>query len=174
MRQLIVRVPRGCGGKVIETARRHGGANLAAVEATAGDEAYDTVIVHTPNAQVEGLLGALEPIPELHVTLLPSGVITLEPPAEQAPQQALDVQPRSPIEVFLGGLQSVGAWKGFLGYAAVSGVVVWIGLATETLYLLTAAMLIAPFAGPAMNAALASARGDPELLGRSILRYFAA
>jgi uncharacterized membrane protein len=33
-------------------------------------------------------------------------------------------------------------------------------------------MLIAPFAGPAMNAALASARGDRALLLRSILRYF--
>jgi uncharacterized membrane protein len=41
-------------------------------------------------------------------------------------------------------------------------------------YLLVAAMLIAPFAGPAMNTAIASARGDWRLLGRSIIRYFAA
>jgi uncharacterized hydrophobic protein (TIGR00271 family) len=63
---------------------------------------------------------------------------------------------------------------GFLSYAGLAGVVVWIGLFTETVYLLTAAMLIAPFAGPAMNAALATARGDAELLGRSVARYFAA
>lgn len=35
-------------------------------------------------------------------------------------------------------------------------------------------MLIAPFAGPAMNTAIATASGDRSLLGRSILRYFAA
>jgi uncharacterized membrane protein len=40
--------------------------------------------------------------------------------------------------------------------------------------LLVAAMLIAPFAGPAMNTAIATAWGDRKLLGRSILRYFAA
>jgi uncharacterized hydrophobic protein (TIGR00271 family) len=78
------------------------------------------------------------------------------------------------VEVFLAGLQSVGSWTGFLSYAAVAGVVVWIGLFTETVYLLTAAMLIAPFAGPAMNAALATARGDAALFGRSLGRYFAA
>ena len=72
---------------------------------------------------------------------------------------------------FLAGLQSVGSWKGFLSYAAVAGVVVWIGLYTGTSYLLVAAMLIAPFAGPAMNTAIATARGDRQLLGRSVLRY---
>jgi uncharacterized hydrophobic protein (TIGR00271 family) len=51
---------------------------------------------------------------------------------------------------------------------------VWIGLFTNTTYLLVAAMLIAPFAGPAMNVALATARGDRHLLGRSLVRYFAA
>ena len=35
-------------------------------------------------------------------------------------------------------------------------------------------MLLAPFAGPAMNTALATARGDRQLLWRSIMRYFAA
>ncbi|AUB44184.1 putative membrane protein (plasmid) [Nostoc flagelliforme CCNUN1] len=35
-------------------------------------------------------------------------------------------------------------------------------------------MLIAPFAGPAMNTAIATAWGDRKLLGRSILRYFSA
>lgn len=108
------------------------------------------------------------------MTLLPSGVMALHPPSEQAAEQVTQVEFRSPVEVFLSGLQSVGSWKGFLGYAAVAGIVVWIGLYTNTSYLLTAAMLIAPFAGPAMNFAMATARGDRKLLGRSILRYFAA
>ncbi len=35
-------------------------------------------------------------------------------------------------------------------------------------------MLVAPFAGPAMNTAIATARGDVHLLGNSLFRYFAA
>ena len=126
------------------------------------------------NSEVEGLLDQLEAIPDLSVTMQPRGVIALRPPAGHAPDQAVDVQPRSPIEIFLSGLQSIGSWTGFLSYAAAAGVVVWIALFTEVVFLLTAAMLIAPFAGPAMNAALATARGDRYLLRQSLLRYFAA
>jgi hypothetical protein len=159
MRQLSVRVPRGCGAEVLAAAGGHGGTNLASVEARCESGNVDLVHVSVPNSEVGPLLDALERVPDLHVTLAPQGVVTLRPPASQAPKQATDVGPRSPIEVFLGGLQSVGSWKGFLGYAVAAGLVVWIGLITNTVYLLTAAMLIAPFAGPAMNAALATARG---------------
>ncbi|MDQ3397687.1 MAG: DUF389 domain-containing protein [Deinococcota bacterium] len=174
MRQLLVRVPRGHGETALAIAKAHSGLNLSQVEAKDGDQALDLVTVHVSNGKVEGLLQDLEDLPDLHVTLIPRGVIALEPPASEAPQQVTDVGERSPIEVFLGGLQSVGSWRGFLGYAAAAGVVVWIGLFTNTIYLLTAAMLIAPFAGPAMNVALATARGDATLLGRGVLRYFSA
>ncbi len=174
MRQLLVQVPRGCGKEVLETAKAHDGANLALFEATGTDELLDVVIIHISNRKVEALLQALEGLPKLQITLNPRGVMGLKPPADEAAQQVIDVAPRSPIEVFLSGLQSVGSWKGFLGYAAAAGVVVWIGLFTNTTYLLVAAMLIAPFAGPAMNVALATARGDRHLLGRSLVRYFAA
>ncbi|MGQ4646295.1 DUF389 domain-containing protein [Lyngbya aestuarii] len=174
MRQLLIQVPRGQGKEVLEIAKTYQGSNLAKLEASDGKEAVDLVIIHISNGKVEDLLKALEPIPQLHVTLNPRGVMPLQPPADQAPQQVTDVAVRSPIEVFLSGLQSVGSWKGFLGYAATAGVVVWIGLFTNTSYLLTAAMLIAPFAGPAMNAAIATARGDQQLLQRSLIRYFAA
>ncbi|MGC1394392.1 MAG: DUF389 domain-containing protein, partial [Coleofasciculaceae cyanobacterium] len=126
------------------------------------------------NQKVEEFLDKLEALPDLHITLNPRGVIALEPPANEAPQQVTNVQPRSPIEIFLAGLQSVGSWKGFLGYAVAGGIVVWIGLFTNSSYLLVAAMLIAPFAGPAMNTAIATARGDAHLLQRTILRYFSA
>lgn len=174
MRQLNVRVPRGCGKQVLQAAARHGGASLYVQEATDGIDQLDIVQVHVPNASVEALLDSLEPIPDLHVVLSPRGIIALRPPDSEAAQQALDVQPRSPVEVYLGGLQSIGSWAAFLGYAAAAGVVVWIGLFTEVIFLLTAAMLIAPFAGPAMNAALATARGDFHLFWKSALRYFAA
>lgn len=174
MRQLLVQVPRGCGKNVLDIAKACDGVNLVHFEATGSEKPLDVVIVHVPNPKVEELLGELESIPELHVTLIPRGVIALEPPASEAPQQVKNVEARSPIEIFLAGLQSVGSWKGFLGYAAAGGVVVWIGLFTNSSYLLVAAMLIAPFAGPAMNAAIATARGDRHLLQRTLLRYFAA
>jgi uncharacterized hydrophobic protein (TIGR00271 family) len=51
---------------------------------------------------------------------------------------------------------------------------VWIGLFTNSSFLLIAAMLIAPLAGPAMNVAIATSRGDKTLLKRSVVRYFSA
>lgn len=155
-------------------ARAHKATNITVGDANDGKDRLQLVHVSVSNSEVEGLLDRLEQIPDLFVTLQPRGVIALRPPADHAPEQALDVQPRSPIEIFLGGLQSIGSWTGFLGYAAAAGVVVWIALFTEVVFLLTAAMLIAPFAGPAMNAALATARGDLYLFRQSLLRYFAA
>ncbi|WP_035985075.1 DUF389 domain-containing protein [Leptolyngbya sp. KIOST-1] len=173
MRQLLIQVPCGCGKTVLRKAQDCRATNLAQWQTT-GDTPHEVLLVHVSNQRVEALLEALQDLPELRVTLMPSGVMALHPPANQAAEQVTQVEERSPIEIFLAGLQSVGSWKGFLSYAAIAGVVVWIGLFTTTSYLLVAAMLIAPFAGPAMNAAIASARGDRQLLGRSVLRYFTA
>ena len=174
MRQLLVQVPQGYGKEVVEIAEAHQALNLIQFEATSSSKPVEVVFIHVSNRKLESLLKKLEPIPELHITLIPRGVITLQPPPEEAPQQVTDVKNLSPIEVFLQGLQSVGSWTGFLGYAALGGVVVWIGLFTNSSFLLVAAMLIAPFAGPAMNVAIATARGDKTLLGRGLLRYFSA
>lgn len=174
MRQLTVRVPRGHGARVADIAEACGAADVAVAEAHSGDDQLDLVTFSVGNAQLETVLARLDDIPDPHVSFDPRGVIALRPPAEEAAGQVVDVQPRSPIEVYLSGLQSVGSWRGFLGYAAAAGVVVWIGLFTERTFLLVAAMLIAPFAGPAMNAALATARGDLHLFWRSLARYAAA
>jgi len=171
VRQLLIQVPRGQGNKVLDMAKAHQGTNLARFEASDTEGKLDFVIAYVPNRQVEQLLEALDTLPDLHLTLVPRGMMPLKPPPSEAPEQVKEVQLRSPLEIFLAGLQSVGSWKGFLGYAACAGVVVWIGLFTNTIYLLTAAMLIAPFAGPAMNTAIATARGDLYLLKRSIIRY---
>lgn len=174
MRQLLIQVPQGCGKTVLDVAKACDGINLAQFEATGVDQSLDLVFVHVSNGKVEELLNKLQDVPDLSFTLLPTGVMALHPPADAAPDQVTNVEERSPIEIFLAGLQSTGSWKGFLSYAAIAGVVVWIGLYTNTSYLLVAAMLLAPFAGPAMNTALATARGDRQLLWRSIVRYFAA
>ena len=174
MRQLFVQVPRGCGKAVLELAKACDGTNLAQMEATGIEQPLDLVLIHVSNGKVEELLNRLQDLQDLSFTLLPTGVMALHPPANAAAEQVTNVEERSPIEIFLSGLQSTGSWKGFLSYAALAGVIVWIGLYTSTIYLLVAAMLLAPFAGPAMNTALATARGDRQLLGRSVLRYFAA
>ncbi|BAY23868.1 hypothetical protein NIES2100_36610 [Calothrix sp. NIES-2100] len=173
MRQLIIQVPRGNGKAVIDIAKSHNGTNVARFEGNA-EEPIDVVIVHVSNREVGKVLEELQDLPKVHITLIPTGAIALQPPASEAAQQVVDVEERSPIEIFLSGLQSVGSWRGFLSYASLAGFVVWIGLYTNTTYLLVAAMLIAPFAGPAMNTAIATAWGDRKLLGRSILRYFSA
>ncbi|MEC4896165.1 MAG: DUF389 domain-containing protein [Oscillatoria sp. PMC 1051.18] len=174
MRQLWIQTPQGYGKEVLKVAKEHEGVNLVQLAGTDFSGEVDVVVVRVSNRQVEHLLGKLEPIPDLHVSFFPQGAIALQPPPSEAPDQVTDVQVRSPIEIFLAGLQSVGSWKGFLGYAALGGIVVWIGLFTNSSFLLVAAMLIAPFAGPAMNVAIATARGDKMLLWRSLLRYFAA
>ncbi|EAW33544.1 DUF389 domain-containing protein [Lyngbya sp. PCC 8106] len=174
MRQLWVQVPNGQGKKVLSIAQAHQGVNLARFAVIDDKESQELVLINVSNKQIESLLNQLENIPHLHVTLIPHGIIALHPPASEAPEQIKEVQERSPIEIFLAALQSVGSWRGFLGYAGLAGVVVWIGLFTNTNYLLVAAMLIAPFAGPAMNTAIATARGDLTLLWRSLLRYFVA
>ncbi|MBW4468088.1 MAG: DUF389 domain-containing protein [Pegethrix bostrychoides GSE-TBD4-15B] len=174
MRQLFVQVPKGQGKTVLEVAQSCDGTNLAQMPAQGTEQPLDLVLIHISNGQVERLLDKLQDLPELSVTLLPTGVMALHPPSDAAPEQVTNVEERSPIEIFLSGLQSTGSWKGFLSYAAIAGIIVWIGLYTNTSYLLVAAMLLAPFAGPAMNTALATARGDRKLLGSSIFRYFSA
>jgi uncharacterized hydrophobic protein (TIGR00271 family) len=84
------------------------------------------------------------------------------------------VQPRSPVEIWLNAQQSIGSWDSFLGYTLAGSVIVWIAMFTNSLFLLVAAMLVSPFAGPAMNTAVATATGDKALLRQSIVRYFAS
>lgn len=174
MRQLLTQVPRGQGARVADHARNLDAINVTRWEGTGDGAPHDVVMLHLPNGRVQDFLDWVADVEDSHTSFSPQGVFTLKPPPEEAPQQVKDVQLRSPIEVFLGGMQSVGSWKGFIGYAVAAGVVVWTGLFTGTVYLLTAAMLIAPFAGPAMNTAIATALGNGRLLRQSLIRYSAA
>lgn len=174
MRQILASVPRGKGAEALEIAAANNGTNLARFAATSQDGERDLVLIHAPNDQVDPLLHHLQKIENLRLSFFPQGVISLKPPASEAPEQVQDVTHRSPVEIFLGGIQSVGSWGGFLGYAVAAGCVAWVGLYSNVQFLLTASMLIAPFAGPAMNLALGTARGDRKILGRSIARYFAS
>jgi uncharacterized hydrophobic protein (TIGR00271 family) len=168
MRQLHIEVPRGAADEAVQKARQRDGINVWRME-TADDAAL--LIVHLPNDEVGPFVQSLDGIDGVRISFMPRGVLAFRPPAGNAPEEVTDVSLRSPIEVFLAGLQSIGSFTGFVGYAVAAGVVVWIGLFTNTIYLLTASMLIAPFAGPAMNTAIGSATGNVHLLRRSALRY---
>lgn len=174
MRQLTIVISPANVVRVREAAAHNSIEVMAEVEAVRVGAQRILMLCDAPNARIEGFLAALEDVDGLYVTYAPQGVLALRPPADEPEEQVTDIQPRSPLEIFLSGLQSIGSWPGFLSYAALGGVVVWIALFTESIFLLVAAMLIAPFAGPAMTTALATARGDLYLLKRSLLRYVAA
>jgi uncharacterized membrane protein len=171
VRQILIQVPAGHGRRVFDLAAEHDAMNSAIIAAEDHERRWDVVLLHLRNDLVDDLLSHLEDIPDLRVTLNTSGVLPLEAETVSPPVPAFDVTPRSPIEVFLNRVQSGGTWPAFLGYAAVAGAVVFVGLYEEVIYLLTAAMLVAPYAGPAVNTAIATASGEFGVLRRSLLRY---
>jgi len=174
MREIIFKVPRGYGKQVLQLTHQQKYANLALTEAEDLSMQWDLVTVYVENNQVGSLIASVDHLPSVQVTVKPQPVIPMSPPAHQIDKQITQVQPRSPMEIWLNSLQSIGSWKSFLGYSVAASVVVWTGMFTNTSFLLIAAMLIAPFAGPAMNVAIATATGHKRLLGRNIFRYFAA
>ncbi len=167
MRQLILKIPKGHKEEVFKTIEEFEGKNTIYLP----NEEQDVFFVYLPNRKVNDFLKRIDQFEEPEINLIPRGVITLYPPASEAPDQVADVQPKSSLEIYLGGIQSVGSIKGLIGYSFVAGIIVWIGLFTTVSYLLVAAMLVAPFAGPAMNAALGTAAGKAGLLKSSLKRY---
>lgn len=171
MRQLRIQVPAGQGLTVTDVAEKHNPINISNTPSTTPDGTEDVVVLHVANDVVGNLLEDLSQLPEANLTLNPNEMLTMTPPDVEVADRLVNVKQRSPMEVWLNGLQSIGSWKSFLGYVLAASIVVWIGLFTNNTYLLVAAMLIAPFGGPAMNASLATASGDGALLKKSVLRY---
>ena len=174
MRQVWVKVPTGKGEEITRLAKKYEASNLFRFRAQDQDKEVEVIEWSIPNHSVNSVLQDLCDQKDVEVTLLPHDVFPMEPSTSNIPQEIMHVTQRSPVEVWLNGLQSIGSWKGFLGYAAAASILVWIGMYTNTIFLLVGAMLVAPFAGPAMNTALATAAGDTALLWRSLLRYFAS
>lgn len=167
MRQLVLKLPGGYKEAVLQIVEEFQGKNTIHLE----EGQKDVFVVFLPNKKVNDFLKRIDHFEQPELNLIPRGVITLYPPASESPKQVADVQPKSSLEIYLGGIQSVGSYFSLIGYALVSGIIVWIGLFTNTSYLLVAAMLVAPFAGPAMNAALATSAGKADLFKSSVLRY---
>lgn len=170
MRQVILHSPSGHHSKIKDSIEEHGGKNTIDISS----ENAASYITFLPNRNVNNLMNSLSNLDDLQVSIQSSGAIALYPPQNQEPEKAADVQPKSSLEVYMAGIQSVGSWFGLLGYSCTAGIIVWIGLYINISYLLVAAMLVAPFAGPAMNAALATAAGRGGLLRDAVLRYAVA
>ena len=170
MRQLWVMVPTGSGENVIEKVAHLGTENVFQMQGSDRERQLDIVVLNVPNQTVSEVIQSLDGVENMKVILQPQDVYPLSP-GQDISQHITNVTPRSPVEIWLNGLQSVGGWKGFFGYTLGASIVVWIGLFTNTIYLLVAAMLIAPFAGPAMNLALATATGDSAMVKRNVIRY---
>lgn len=172
MRQLIVQVPPGRSAEVMELANAIGATHSARLEAAEeGGENADVVLVDIPNNLIDEFLESLEDLPDFHSTLFPQGVMKFHHPSNESVTPVPDISPRSPIEILLSRRLQESGWAVFFANAVVTGVIVWIGLYEEVIYLLTGAMLVAPFAGPAMNAGVASATGDIALLRHAWTRY---
>ena len=172
MRQVILQVPVGTGDELVAAADRLGASTASRMHGTDGrDDAVDVVVVTVPNAAVGPLIDEAQALGRAEASVVGTGAYAFEPPAGDPPQELIDVTPTSPFEILLSGRQASGDWTAFLIYAGLAGVVAWLGLYTETIYLLTGSMLIAPFAGPAMTTAISVASGRPALLRHSVLRY---
>lgn len=167
MRQLILKVPQGNKEKVNKALEEQDARNTIVLPI----DKHDVFITFLPNNKLDFFLKDIGEIKEREINLIPRGVINLYPPESEAPDQVADVHAKGPLEIYLGGIQSVGSMFGLFGYSFAAGIIVWIGLFTSTSFLLVAAMLVAPFAGPAMNAALATAAGKAPLLKSSLKRY---
>tara|TARA_R110002020_G_scaffold85914_1_gene211600 strand:+ start:27313 stop:28089 length:777 start_codon:yes stop_codon:yes gene_type:complete len=170
MRQLILKIPEGHKSEINEAIEECKGK----VTIHFNSNKKDNFITHFPNDKVNDFISKIDEIEDIEISLNPRGIIPFYPPASETPEQVADVRPKSALEIYLAGIQSVGSYFGLIGYSIAAGIIVWIGLYTTTVYLLVAAMLVAPFAGPAMNSALATASGNKNLLKNSLNRYFLA
>lgn len=174
MRQVFIQVTGEHGDIAKTVIQAYSPINLTQLQAE--DDAGPTwlFIANVSNRKIEALFDELQSIPRVRITLVPQGIFAFRLATPHIPDQVTDIELLSPVEVFLSGLQSIGSWKGFLGYAVAASVLVWIGLLMNSVVLLIAGMLVSPFASPAMNLAIATARSDITLLRHSLLRYGAA
>lgn len=174
MRQLLIRVAQNSGERVSAAARAHGAVDMVQWAAKKGDDPVDMIAVHIENRQVGPLLGEIEGLPGLSVSFFPDEVLLIQPPTGSLLPEVKQLEERSPLEFFLHSVQSVGNWPSFLAYAVAGAIVVWIAFFTNSIYLIVAAMLVSPFAGPAMHVAVATAAGDTTILKQGLVRYFVA
>jgi uncharacterized hydrophobic protein (TIGR00271 family) len=167
MRQVILESELTDKESILNAIDAHGGTNTVILN----ENDSVSILTFLPNNKLNDVLNDLSQMDQLKVSVQSSGALAMYPPQSDVPEKAVDVAPKSSFEIYLNGIQSVGSKFGLVGYSIAAGIIVWIGLYSSISFLLVAAMLVAPFAGPAMNAALATTAGRSSLLKKSLLRY---
>lgn len=171
MRLVLLHHPQALSPRIRQIADDVGARNLATLPTAEPRQRLTVLTVESP--RLESVAARLEELDDVGLILVPHEVMTAPrgtSPGEHVTKAGL----RSPVEIYLRSVSTTGGWPSFTGYAAIAGLLAWSGLFTGTMYLLIAAMLVAPFPDPALNAAIATARGDASLLLRSLYRYFVA
>lgn len=137
-------------------------------------EGEQTVLlsVSASNDRIGELVAAvIEQIPGSELVLVPRGVLPVEPPLDEVDRHVHQVTRRSTLELVLSSLQSLGSWRGMLLYALLSGVVAAYAVVFDAVYLLVAAMLIAPMGAPAIVSVVGISIGDLRMSGRGAARF---
>lgn len=125
MRQIQVMVAGGDEGTVLRLAEEHGAFSpgAATVRTVDGGE-RSMVFASLPNDCVGEFVAAVEAaVEDAQIALVPRGVLPLHTPVGEVNEKVRSVTPRSSLELVLGGLQSIGSWRGMLLYAVFSGLV---------------------------------------------------
>lgn len=176
MRQLQILTGRDQAEGVADLAREAGSAAVAILEATDGEGRPTALITATvPNAGLGPLIEQCAEIaPSAQFVFLPTGALALSTPLEDVSRIVRRVEPRSPLELVLGSLQSLGGWQGMLTYSAFSGIVAAYAVLFDLSFLLVAAMLIAPLGAPAMVTVAGAALGDGFMIRRGLIRFIGA
>lgn len=175
MRQIQVTVAAGSEEAVLRLADEHGAFSPAATTVRTSDGDRAMVFASLPNDRVGRFAGAVEEAVEhAEIGILPRGILPLHTPIADVHEKVRSVSSLSPLELVLAGLQSIGSWRGMLLYSLFSGAVASYGIIFNIPWLLTAAMLIAPFGAPAMVSVIGIAVGDWTLFRRGFGRFWAA
>lgn len=160
---------------VAELGDEHGGGAWHHAVRVEGGDGWSAVQVSLPNRAVGRFVGAVQDrVPEAEFSIPVGETLPVRTPLSDVHDRVARVTRRSAFELVLDVLQSVGTWRGLLLYAAISGLVASYGVIFGIPFLLTAAMLIAPFGAPAMVCVVGLTMGDAWMLRRGAVRFFGA
>lgn len=176
MRQLQVQVRADEAERVIQLASEHGAsAPLVLPGQCREQEACRVVLLNIPNNRVGTFMKVVEDsVEDAQAVLFPQGILPLQTPVDTVQESVKRVTPRSTLELVVSALQSIGTWKGMLLYAAFSGLIAAYAVIFNVIYLLVAAMLIAPMGAPAMVSVIGVAVGNGTMFRWGAVRFWVA
>lgn len=175
MRQLYVHVPREAADRVLEIAERRDAPLPLVLDARRGAEEWALLTLNPPNHQVGRIIAEIgEAVERAEFILSPHEVLPLATPLDEVDEAVRQVPPLSTMEIVLASLQSIGAWKGMLLYALLSGIIAAYAAIMDITYLLVGAMLVAPMGAPVMVSVVGASIGDWRMAAKGLQRFAAS